>query len=206
MNVADIIYCSFSNTSPAILHGPTAHWTLTGGTCELHEDFWHLLPDEYQCHLKSYHCCSTIVLLHDTLDVGHFLQKFWQHGFQWCLLCRSIANGQFCSIEYVSEGHYNHLHPVTNKRLLNTSSLSDIAAVMSASALTHAENVGSKIQEHESTDLYFPFLLVSAQRTTSLVTWYWYTRIDLWLWFCWLCMSFGATRSSLRRRLMSLTL
>lgn len=90
---------------------------------------------------------------------------------------------------WVSEGHYNHLHSVTNKKLLNTSNLFDIAAVMSASALMHAETVGSKIQEHnESTGLYFPFLLVSTQRITSLVAWYWYTRIDLWLRFCWLIM------------------
>jgi len=87
------------------------------------------------------------------------------------MLCSCIANGHFCSVEYVSEGHYNHLHPVTNKRLLNTSSLSDIAAVMSASAHVHVESIDSKIQEHnESTGLYFPFLLVSAQRITSLIT------------------------------------
>jgi hypothetical protein len=78
--------------------------------------------------------------------------------------------------------------------------LSDIAAVMSVSAHIHFETVGSTLQEHnESTELYFPFLLVSAQIITSIVAWYWYTRIDLCLWSCWPCMSFGVTRSSLRR-------
>ena len=87
------------------------------------------------------------------------------------MLCKSIANGHFCLIEYDSEGDYSHLYSVTNKRLPNTSSLADIAAVMSASAHIHVETIGSKIQKHsESTDLYFPFWLVSAQRITSLVT------------------------------------
>jgi len=111
------------------------------------------------------------------------------------MLCRSIANGHFCIVEYVSEGLYNHLHPVTNKRLPNISSLSDIAAVMSASAHVHVKTIGSKIlEDSESTGLYFPFLLVSSLRITLHDTdiqelYAWYTKAHTIMnankrWFC----------------------
>jgi hypothetical protein len=48
LNVADIIYCAFKKHRPSALHAP------------LHTELcmrclWHLLPDEHQCHLKSFH-------------------------------------------------------------------------------------------------------------------------------------------------------
>ena len=54
----------------------------------------------FQMNTSVIYCLSTIlyiVLLHNTLDVGHFLQKFCHHGFQWCMLCRSIAK---CTLLY----------------------------------------------------------------------------------------------------------
>jgi hypothetical protein len=129
----------------------------------------------------------------------------------WYIFCKSFGNMVFsdaCFAEvwqmdtFVQLNMFQKGITTTYTMWLIKGYLSDIAAVMSASAHIHAETVGSTVQEHhESTDLYFPFLLVSAHRITSVVAWYWYTRIDLWLWSCWLCMSFGATRSSLRRRL-----
>jgi len=99
-----------------------------------------------------------------------FCKSFVIMVFSDACFAEVLQNVHFCILEYVSEGLYNHLHPVTNKRLPNTSSLSDIAAVVSASAHVHVDIIGSKIHEdNESTDLYFPFLLVSAQRITSLV-------------------------------------
>jgi hypothetical protein len=153
------------NIDPVLLHALTAHWTVTEGTCEMHEAFLALASRRIPVSFKIFWLFCILFFYMALLMWDIFCRRFGDLFF-----CDACSNGHFCSTEYISQGYYNHLPSVTNKRLL-ISSLAHIAAlIMSASAHRHDKTIGTKIQGHSLLIYTSPFLLVIAQRITSLVT------------------------------------